>query len=154
MAHRFRHAIEHQPDAHARREQHCKPADIGEVRRCFLATKPHFPKRADNQRQTEDDKNIPRQHEEPVKALRHSREKIAEKRPGLFRQSQRIEHERDNRQSGNHENRVVNIKANPPKLPFDVVLADFVIGLNFFDRSFRLRYSLITPLVRHNVPLL
>ena len=61
----------------------------------------------------------------------------------LFRQREGVKDKSDDRQPGNQENRVVNVQTERTDLRFNVVLPDFVIGIDQVRDAFRLRYALI-----------
>ena len=66
VVHRFKHAEEHQPDAHAGGEEHGEPADIAEVGHCVRPTDADLADGQDQQRDTEQHEQIARDDEQPI----------------------------------------------------------------------------------------
>ncbi len=139
---RLGHAEEHQSDAHAGGEQHGEPAGIGIVRLGIHAAEADTAKRRDHQRQGDQHEDVAGGQEEPVEGRGHRRAQPAEELAGLFRQGEGEEDEGDDRQSGDQEDRVMDIQAEGPDRRLDVVLAERVIGVDHIRRSVRREFGL------------
>ena len=114
---RLEHAEEHQPDAHAGREEHREPADIGVIGLGVLAAQPDAAPGADDQEQAEQHEDVRREQEEPVEGAGQRGPQPAEEALGLLGQRQRVEHEGHDGEPGDQKTGLWTSKPNGPKLP-------------------------------------
>src|SRR5690606_11064368 len=66
MRNRLRNAVEHEPDPHARGEEHGEPPTVTVIGTRIPAAEPYAAVGGDDQRQAEQDENVPGKKEEPV----------------------------------------------------------------------------------------
>ena len=129
MIDRLQDAEEHQPDAHAGREQHREPAEIAVVGLGIRAAEADLAVGRDDQEQAEQHEDVGRHHEQPVEGRGQPGSEPAEElgRPLLEHQNQN--HEADDDDGGDEEHRIVEVETEDA----DVVLADLVVGLGLND---------------------
>ena len=141
MRDRLGHAVEHQPDAHAGGEQHREPSHIGIVRLGIGAAETDPAIGRDHEEQAQDHEDIRRRQEEPVEARRQPVAQAFEKRPHLILKCQGENDEGNDRQPRDGEDGIVDVEAERPDLPGDVVLTDLVLGFDEIGRSVRCRLA-------------
>ncbi len=99
ISHRLGHRPEHQPNAHARREQHGEPRQPGELRLCVLATEPDPAHRHKRQRNGKHHEDIGTENQEPVEVVDDAVLGSVQKRFGFNWKHQRAD------DKNNHQNR-------------------------------------------------
>ena len=139
MADRFRHAIEHQPDAHSGGEQHREPAGIGIVRRGVLTAQTDFTQRRHDQVKTQKDEDIGGPDEEPRQVAGQGVPQRTEPRLRFVLKRQGQDHKGHDRQPRDQKDGVVDIEPERPDGAFDIVLTDLVFGLDHIRSTLRLR---------------
>ena len=130
MGNWLRHAIEHQPDAHAGGKQHREPAGVGIVGFRLGSAEPDLAERRDDQRQRQKDEDVTRRQEKPVKAGGQCRPQPAEKFTCFRRQCQRIEDQQNDAAGRDGEDRVMDIHPERADLWLHIVLADLIVCID------------------------
>jgi hypothetical protein len=153
MVDRLGHAEEHQPDAHAGREQHREPAGVGVVRHRVGAPEPHRAERRDDQHQPEQHEDVAGEQEEPVEVRRQPVAQADEEACRPFGKHQRPDHEDEDPDARDQEHGVVDVEPERSELVFDVVLTDLVLDAGIdLDIAVRHRLALLVSFARRRTP--
>ena len=129
MIDRFQHAKEQQPDPHTGGKQHREPCRVGIFRHRFLAPQTYLGHGQKDQHDAKNDKEVHDNHEHPVELGGGEITHREEDRPRLIRKDHRQKHKNHRSNPRDHENGVMNVKANGAEGAVDIVLTDLEISL-------------------------
>ncbi len=137
MRDRLGDAVEHQPDAHAGREQHREPASIGIIGRRLLPADADAAQRGDDQEKAQEHEDVAGEQEEPVERRGDRLPQPTEELLRRARQRHRQEDERKHCKARYDEDGIVDVETEWPDRRLDVVLTDLVRGIDQIGVAFR-----------------